>query len=370
MTEHNDPKMNQFVTKVMEMAPDAPAYPAPVVATPERTKRFPTWIWAPVAAVVVLLAIVPIALRSGDSGEIVATGNPSTTIVNNGQTDTGAIDIVSPAPTIDAERNTLTAVVATVSPGSVVELDFTGDKNVPRSEVYWMDRFDYAQQQWFSEYVLWSDRAEGGMRSATSAAVTIAVPEPTVNVEGFDHITVPSVPFQLGTYRVCVALISADTPCALLEVTDAMVVPNTTIPPFDDAVVVPAEPDFGLLATFPGDDRIIVVPYQFLIGPDADQVAIEDGYIAAGETLPNGFYLRPLLNGSATELEPSADFEATVLDPNDPSITIALTFDEWVSWVLPKPGGTPGSGPGIEMYGYLTYDTDGRVLTITEQYIP
>jgi hypothetical protein len=149
-----------------------------------------------------------------------------------------------------------------------------------------------------------------------------------------------------------------------------MVVPNTTIPPFDDEIVTPTNPEFGLLATVPGDGTIIVAPYQFLIGPDADQVAIEDGFIAEGETLPNGFYLRPLLGGNATEVMPSPDFEATVLDPNDPSITITLTFDEWVSWVLPKPGGTPGSGPGIEMYGYLTYDTDGRVLTITEQYIP
>ena len=365
MTEHNDPQLNQFVTKVMDMSPEPPVYPGTVVATLEPRKRFATWMWAPVAAAVVLVALIPIAIRAGDGAEIAATGLTSTT-AGTDQANTEAIDNTSPAPTVGAERNTLVAIPSTVSPGSVIEIDFAGI-NTPRSDLWWMDRFDYSQQEWFSEFVLWSDRGDTGMSWAQAAVVTVLVPEPTITDPGPDRLGLPSG-IPLGTYRVCTSV--SGGPCALLEISDAGV-PDTTIPPSDDPIRDPSSaPDFALVTAVPGDATIIATPFQFLVGPDADLVAIADGFIAEGDTLPNGFYLRPQSQLGDFELEPAAGFRAFVVDPEDPSLTIELTYQEWVSWVLPKPAGIPGSDPEPAMYVHLTYDVSGRVLTITEQYIP
>lgn len=360
----NDPTINQFVTKVMEMAPEPPAYPGVVVATEEPARRFPAWVWAPVAAVLVLAVIVPIALRSGNGDGITAAGVTSTTIQQTDLAGAESIDTVSPAPAVESERNVLVAAPTTVGPGGLVEIDFTGERVQARSDVFWMDRFDYSEQAWISEFVLWSDRSEGGMSSAASAVVTIAVPEPTITEAGVDRVTIPTG-LQLGTYRVCVALVTSTTPCVLLEVSDASV-PNTTIPPQVVGEPGPFTPDFGLLAALPGDGTLIATPYQLLIGPDADRVAIGDGVIEDGETLPNGFYLKPMLGGSAVELEPAPGFVAVVLDPGDPSVEIELSFDEWVSWVQPKPGAASVG----DLYAFLEYDTDGRVTAITQQYVP
>jgi hypothetical protein len=366
VTEHNDPQLNQFVTKVMDMSPEPPAYPGTVVAAPETKKRFPTWTLAPVAAALVLFALIPIGLRSGDGGDESALPPISSTTVGSDLANTEAIDNTSPAPTVDAERNTLTATPSTVAPGSVISIDFTGT-DTARSDLWWMDRFDYAAQEWFSGYVMWSDRGETGMSSAEAAVVSVIIPEPNLTDGGPDRLTLP-VGIPLGTYRVCTSI--SDGPCALLEVSDEAA-PNTTIPSNDEVIVDEVHtPEFALVHAVPSDATIIATPFAFLIGPDADLVAIADGYIAEGETLPNGFYLRPQPTFGDVELEPSAEFKAFVVDPSDASLAIELSFDEWVAWVLPKPGGTPASDPDSAMYVHLTYDSDGRVLTITEQYIP
>lgn len=365
MTEHNDPQLNRFVTKVMDMAPEPPVYPGTVVVTPEPRKRFAMWVWAPIAAAVVLVALIPIALMSDDGGEIAATGFTSTT-VGTDQSNTDAIDSTSPAPIVEAERNTLVATPSTVAPGSVIEIDFT-ETDTPRSDLWWMDRFDYSQQEWFSEFVLWSDRGQTGMSWAKAAVVTVLIPEPTITDDGPDRLMLPSG-IPLGTYRVCTSV--SGGPCALLEVSDEGS-PNTTIPP-DDGFILDGSfvPEFALVSGVPGDNMIIASPFEFLIGPDADLVAIADGFIADGEVLPNGFYLRPRPDLGDFELEPAPGFRAFVVDPGDASLTIELTFPEWVSWILPKPGGVPGPDPEPAMYVHLTYDANGRVLTITEQYIP
>ena len=90
---HNDPRIAEFVTKVMDMAPEAPAYPAEVVPAPLLVRRkVAPWLWAPAAAVAVLLAVAPIALRSG--------GGDETTVLPFGS-DQAANDTVSPDASTD-----------------------------------------------------------------------------------------------------------------------------------------------------------------------------------------------------------------------------------------------------------------------------
>ena len=372
MNELHDPQIAGLVTKIVEMAPDAPAYPETVIAKPVPSRRFPNWVWAPAAAAAVMLIMIPIALRSGwgdDPFPVASSPNTSTTVIaQTNLAGNDSIDSTSPAPAVEAERNTLVLGPNSVEPGGRVVINFSAGSNVARSELYWMDRFDYTEQAWISEWVLWSNRADGGIFYAQSAIVTVLIPEPNLTDDGPDAIQVPPGS-SLGTYRVCVSV--PNGACGLLEVTDADAsAPVTTLPPFDDEVTYTATPDFARVIAVPGDGVLIATPYQFLTGSDAVLVAIADGFITHGETLANGFYLKPLLGGNSSKLVPAPQFAATVLDPNDPSVEVILTFDEWVSWVAPKPGGAPGSLAEPEMWAYLTYDALGRVLTLKQQYLP
>jgi len=67
---NTDPQITEFVTKVMDMSPEAPIFPETVVAvTPPARRRLAPWMWAPLAAATAVLVIAPIALRGGGDGD-------------------------------------------------------------------------------------------------------------------------------------------------------------------------------------------------------------------------------------------------------------------------------------------------------------
>lgn len=124
-------------------------------------------------------------------------------------------------------------------------------------------------------------------------------------------------------------------------------------------------PEFGFLTPGVGEfsGLLLVVPAQWLTGGEATLAAREDGFIGEGEDLPNGFYIRPLEESGEVWLEPSSNFEAMVYPADDPSELLNVGYDEWLTVVLNDP-----TGPGA--YVHLTYDRDGRVATVDQQFVP
>lgn len=367
--KHTDPDITGFVTKVMEMTPDAPPYPERVIARETAPKRLPSWAWAPIGAVAVLLVLVPIAMQgdSADVPELPFAASPPT--ADEDHAADNVINAPNVVPDVEAERNTLVFTPAVVAQGGELLVDFNGANNMPRSSLFWMDRFDYDEQQWFSEWILWSDRCDDCPSFAYAAAITVLAPEPDVVIDGTDRLTLPT-DLPLGTYRVCVG--AGDGGCGVFEISDegSDLPREPTIISEDPLTEVPFQgapgPEFGAVFATVGSDMIVVAPYEFLIGPDADLVAIADGFIGEGEELPNGFYIRPIPDGVQVELEPSDGFEALVVNPADSSAQITLDFAGWVDWY--QTNGGPDDGQGMWMY--LTYSQDGKISTLTEQYVP
>jgi hypothetical protein len=377
--KHKDTDIAGFVTKVMEMAPDAPAYPEPAIVSETAKRRMPSWAWPPVAAVAVLLVVVPISMRGGTSNvpELPFTAAPQTE--SGDQSTDLVIDDPAVIPDVEAERNTLVfgdqnpVGPVTISQGGQLLVDFTGENNKARSALFWMDRFDYAGQQWLYEWILWSDRCDDCSQfvhaiTINAATITVLTPEADVVIDGFDRLTIPT-DLPLGTYRVCVG--AGDGGCGVFEVSDegsgvpGELVPISAEPPTEVPFPSDPTPEFGAVALTPEAGVIVVTPHQFLIGPDAALIAIADGFIGEGEELPNGFYIRPILEGIEIELEIAGDFEAFVVDPTDPDEQITLDFADWVDWFQ-----TSGGPQAQTIWMYLTYTEDGKVSSLTEQYTP
>lgn len=374
---HNDPQIAEFVTKIIDMAPEAPMYPDTVVASvPSPRRKVVPWIWAPVAAVAVLLVVAPIAMRGGDGDE--ASGLPigsDQAVADTPVSDASTDPIVGPdpvVPSVDSERNTLSLAPVVVAPGGNVVIDFTGDNNAVRSELFWMDRFDYGESQWFADWILWSDRADGGPRSARASSTSVIVPPLGITVPGTDTLLVPT-DLPLGTYRVCVGV--TDGACGVFEISDEVVPSSgggldpTELPPPDaqDAT----RPAFGQVEFGSNGTVLIVRPAQWLTGPDAVILAREDGFIGPQEDLPNPFYLRMDREVGVIEFEIGPEFRATVLGGEDGTTAVVLTAVEWASWLeasdwLVEPLIDDIGGAFV----HLTYDNQGRVMTVVHQYVP
>ena len=368
---HSDPQIAEFVTKVMEMAPAPPTFPETVVAVAPAARRgFAPWMWAPVAAAAAVLVIAPIALRGGgDDGDFagVPVASQAATDENTSDASIDPINGGGPVvPEVEQERNTLSLDVAAIAPGGIIVVDFSGGDNaMARSDLFWMDRFGYAERQWFAEWILWSDRSDGGARFAPAASTSVIVPPLYITEDGYDSLLIPT-DLPLGTYRVCIG--TTHGACGVFEVSDE-IVPSSADGPADGPVepigIVVAGPSFGRVALAPSNLAVVLTPAEWLIGPDAVLVARSDGFIGPDEDLPNDFYLRMNPSAITVELAVGPDAQVTVTDLADPSVQQVLTFAEWAALLEAQAVGLIGP-----IFVHLTYDADGSVLTIAEQYVP
>ncbi len=123
---------------------------------------------------------------------------------------------------------------------------------------------------------------------------------------------------------------------------------------------------------------------QWLTGEEADRAAVEDGEIAEGESVPNGYYIRNVTPQLRTL--PLADGVSLFLPTPaiGPVTMVPVQLDEWLSLFTEE--GTPHDaesqgdveephfgyfGAGSEGFSYwLTLDADGNVVQITGQYRP
>lgn len=114
---------------------------------------------------------------------------------------------------------------------------------------------------------------------------------------------------------------------------------------------------------------------QFLTGEEANQAAIEDGFIVEGETVPNDYYI----------VNENPQLRELVLDPDAPIVLIAcfidgecvtqvrVTIDQWMQLL---DGETPdGFGDGFQWYGQAALPywliLDGETIVgVEEQYLP
>ncbi|CAN5859047.1 hypothetical protein BH23ACT4_BH23ACT4_02750 [soil metagenome] len=126
------------------------------------------------------------------------------------------------------------------------------------------------------------------------------------------------------------------------------------------------------------DDGAIVVTAdyaQFLTGEEANQAAIEDGFIVEGETVPNDYYIvneNPQLR--ELELDPDAPIVLNVCFVDGECVTqVRVSVEQWVELLN---GGTPdGLGEGFQWYGQAALPywliLDGEtIIGIEEQYLP
>lgn len=380
-----DPQITEFVTKVMDMSPEAPMFPETVVAVaPPVRRRLAPWMWAPLAAAAAVLVIAPIAIRgAGDGDEFAGVPAGASQTVAEDDTSGASTDPIigedPVVPEVDQARNTLSLDPTVVAPGGTLTVDFSGEENAAiRSDLFWMDRFDYLENQWFAEWIMWSDRSAGGARSAPTASTSVIVPPLDITEEGDDRFLIP-IGIPLGTYRLCIG--TTDGACGVFEISDEVLSGSPDRPfdgpvePIDEITVDPAfglvTPSFGHVALDPSNLSVVVTPAQWLIGPDAELVARSDGFIGPDEDLPNGFYLRITPDVSPVEIELSPDFTASVASSEDPSIHIVISRDEWIEWMATQIwSGEPIAAGFGGPFMHLTYDQDGLILTVTDQYIP
>jgi hypothetical protein len=113
----------------------------------------------------------------------------------------------------------------------------------------------------------------------------------------------------------------------------------------------------------------------FLTGDDANQAAVEDGFIDEGDLVPGGYYI----------VNESSELEELVLDPDAPvalnvclddgecDVPVGVSAELWVDMLN---GTIPyGQLDGFKWYlgGNLPYALiidSGRIVGIEEQYLP
>lgn len=197
----------------------------------------------------------------------------------------------------------------------------------------------------------------------------------TTNVANEIDVNGVTVPVVDGLFSTVVRL----TPGA-----NEIVVIDGAINPVYTVTYLPGgSVEFAFLTSLAGDE--LIADYaQWLTGDEADRAAIEDGEIAEGESVPNGYYIRNV-NPQLRTL-PVAD-DVTIFLPTPaigPVTMVPVSVDEWLSLFdedgTPRNPESPGEmqephfgyfGAGMEGFAYwLTLDVDGNVFQITGQYRP
>ena len=127
-----------------------------------------------------------------------------------------------------------------------------------------------------------------------------------------------------------------------------------------------------------GDDGSYVLTVdraQFLTGDQANQAAVEDGFIGEGDTVPGGYYI---VNETSELEELPLDADAPValnvcMDDGECDLPVGVSVELWVDMLN---GDIPdGQLDGFKWYvgGNLPYALildGGTVVGIEEQYLP
>lgn len=114
---------------------------------------------------------------------------------------------------------------------------------------------------------------------------------------------------------------------------------------------------------------------QFLTGDQANEAAVEDGFINEGDTVPGGYYI--VNETSEVEqilLDPDAPVALNVcLDDGECDVPVGVSVELWVDMLT---GDIPdGQLDGFKWYvgGNLPYALildDGTIVGVEEQYLP
>jgi hypothetical protein len=114
---------------------------------------------------------------------------------------------------------------------------------------------------------------------------------------------------------------------------------------------------------------------QFLVGDEANQAAVEDGFINEGEEVPGGYYI---VNDTSELKEMPLDPDAQValnvcLDNGECDVPLGVSVELWVDMLN---GDIPdGQLNGFKWYvgGNLPYALildGGKIVGVEEQYLP
>lgn len=197
----------------------------------------------------------------------------------------------------------------------------------------------------------------------------------TTNVATELEINGIAVPVVDGAFSTTVRLNPGMNEIAVLD--------GATNPVYTVTYLPGGSVEFAFLTSVAADE--VMADYaQWLTGDEADQAAIEDGEIAEGESVPNGYYIRNV-NPQLRTLTMADGVTFFLPTPAAGPVTmVPVQLDEWLA--LFAEDGTPrdpGSveaypephfgyfGAGTEGFGYwLTLDADGNVVQITGQYRP
>jgi hypothetical protein len=130
------------------------------------------------------------------------------------------------------------------------------------------------------------------------------------------------------------------------------------------------------LRTDPDGSVTVVADYaQWLTGDEANQAAIEDGYIEEGDTVPNDYYIRnenTRLRELTLELDSPVVINVCYVD-GECVTTEGVSVEQWVA--LFEGETVPELGDDFQWYGgpnlpyWLTLDGE-TVIAVEEQYLP
>jgi hypothetical protein len=124
-----------------------------------------------------------------------------------------------------------------------------------------------------------------------------------------------------------------------------------------------------------GSYTVTVDRAQFLTGDQANEAAVEDGFINEGDTVPGGYYI---VNETSDLEQILLDPDATValnvcLDDGECDVPVGVSVELWVDMLN---GNIPdGQMDGFKWYvgGNLPYALildGGTIVGIEEQYLP
>jgi hypothetical protein len=154
---------------------------------------------------------------------------------------------------------------------------------------------------------------------------------------------------------------------ALLGLTVWLAAGRDELPDGDGpAAELPDGEHFGILSAFTPTE-LTFNPAEFLTDEEAQLAAVEDGELAPGEHLPNGFYLRDL-DPTTIELPVASTFTAELLD-NRQVTHQPVTADELAALYA----GTADTGWLLERPEWIPVHVtivDGEVNRAVQQYIP
>jgi hypothetical protein len=128
----------------------------------------------------------------------------------------------------------------------------------------------------------------------------------------------------------------------------------------------------------PTDDGFYVITVdraQFLTGDEANQAAIEDGFIGEGDTVPGGYYIvNDISDLKEMPLDPDAPVALNVcLGDGECDVPVGVSVEVWVDML---DGDIPdGQLDGFKWYvgnnlPYALILNGGTIVGVEEQYLP